>query len=616
MNSIIKIPKSIAIEAATRSEQIKTLAKAAGMFSNGPLRNLEVDLDELNPGSVTVLAELVKDKETPYAQAIRFTYSGLLTSTDTDEPLSRMSDIGPALRSYVSNTKRQWLFRQGKFNAVLAYLVTKIELGKDYSGSPWIRMCLHHSHIWSSSPVGLTITFDVSDLISLYDAKGVLYKEVTVRPRKDSAAVTVDAVMLEESTISVTIKDLLSHHGWFIESEGMTELYDKQFSLMERLFYRFGEQLEVRGNDVSGYNLLTEGNPSKCILDTIPAFVLDRDNDTEDEDEDDRPRGLRRSKAASSQEAEGKVPWEELRGILKSAKLEDSIIAARSEFHQEIENLSETPYVQVPMHFLLKIFHLEKYAFHTVHVKNLKPYKYKEGLDDKLILDPDVKDMTRMLVASVTDEDVDDIIEGKSQAVIITCIGAPGLGKTLLAEVLAEASKKPLYKVPADQLGMDSSSLEENLQQILRRTERWNCVLMIDEANAYIHTRGIDISQNALVGVFLRRLEYFKGVLVLTTNQTTNDGTQDIDDAILSRSNVVIEFKLPNLEQSAAIWKTQAELQKVKEKLDWTEVASAFPKRSGRGIRQLLRLSKRWAAFREIPLTLDLIKSCNKFVHK
>ena len=226
-----------------------------------------------------------------------------------------------------------------------------------------------------------------------------------------------------------------------------------------------------------------------------------------------------------------------------------------------------------------------------------------------------------MLVDSTSDDDAQDIIEGKSQAVIITCIGGPGLGKTLLAEVLAEDSRRPLYKVPADQLGLNSDELERTLTTILRRAERWRCVLMIDEANAYVHARGHDIVQNALVGVFLRRLEYYKGVLVLTTNQTTEDGKLDIDDAILSRSNAVIRFKKPTLTKAAQIWKNQADLLKVTEELDWNKIAletNVMPGgdqgRSGRSIRQLLRLSIKRAAYRKEPLTLDIIKSSVKYI--
>ena len=71
-----------------------------------------------------------------------------------------------------------------------------------------------------------------------------------------------------------------------------------------------------------------------------------------------------------------------------------------------------------------------------------------------------------------------------------------------------EASKKALYVVQCSQLGISAEQLEEKLSGVLERASRWGIILLIDEADVYIHERGNDLEQNAIVGVFLRLLEY------------------------------------------------------------------------------------------------------------
>lgn len=60
-----------------------------------------------------------------------------------------------------------------------------------------------------------------------------------------------------------------------------------------------------------------------------------------------------------------------------------------------------------------------------------------------------------------------------------------------------------------------------------------------------------DVARNALVCVFLRKLEYFKGILFLTTNRV-----KTIDEAIASRIHLPLRYV--ELDQSArkAVWKS------------------------------------------------------------
>ena len=53
---------------------------------------------------------------------------------------------------------------------------------------------------------------------------------------------------------------------------------------------------------------------------------------------------------------------------------------------------------------------------------------------------------------------------------------------------------------------------------------------MIDQADVFLGARGHDLQRDSLVSVFLRRLEYFMGVCILTTNRK-----QEIDPAFQSK---------------------------------------------------------------------------------
>ena len=54
---------------------------------------------------------------------------------------------------------------------------------------------------------------------------------------------------------------------------------------------------------------------------------------------------------------------------------------------------------------------------------------------------------------------------------------------------------------------MDSEKVDRRLQEIFDITRKWDCVLLIDEADVFMATRGKDLARDTLVSIFLRRLE-------------------------------------------------------------------------------------------------------------
>jgi hypothetical protein len=263
---------------------------------------------------------------------------------------------------------------------------------------------------------------------------------------------------------------------------------------------------------------------------------------------------------------------------------------------------------RVPLHCYLHLFHLDFHRNLWVHVQNVREYRYKPALRDKLVLPQAHRDLIDILTAD-RNFLMEDIVEGKSGGTTILCKGAPGLGKTLTAEVYAEVVGKPLYRVHSGQLGVTAGSVEANLSKILRRAARWDSVLLLDEADVYIRRRDNDLQHNAIVAEFLRTLEYFNGLLFMTTNRVA-----DIDDAILSRCIAIIQFETPTKEQAAQLWGSLAEQfhadlpDGLVERLTVTYAAA-----SGRDIKELLKLTSKFCRGKNQPLSEDAFAQCAAF---
>lgn len=180
------------------------------------------------------------------------------------------------------------------------------------------------------------------------------------------------------------------------------------------------------------------------------------------------------------------------------------------------------------------------------HISNID---FRSDAYEKLVLEP----QTKRVIFSLVDTDYrenSDIISGKGGGCIFLLAGPPGVGKTLTAEAISERLNRPLYMVSVGELGTDVDSLEASLRQILETAATWNAVLLIDEADIFLEQRTPDdIERNAMVGVFLRLLEYYEGILFLTTNRASN-----IDQAFFSRISVAIHYENLKPSDRRQIW--------------------------------------------------------------
>ncbi|CAN5243760.1 hypothetical protein BH10PSE15_BH10PSE15_00540 [soil metagenome] len=187
--------------------------------------------------------------------------------------------------------------------------------------------------------------------------------------------------------------------------------------------------------------------------------------------------------------------------------------------------------------------------------------------------------------------------------------GRRGVGKTLTAKVYAEIIGRPLYRVHSGQLGLNVAQMETALKDVLTRAQRWGAVMLIDEADVYIKRRDDDMTMNAVVGVFLRVLEYFNGLLFLTTNRV-----DDIDEAIVSRCIALIKYHPPGREGRHRIWSVMIEqfALSVEEGLIGTLV-DQIPHATGRDIKGLTKLVAKYCAQKGEEPSLEAFQRCSIF---
>ena len=144
-----------------------------------------------------------------------------------------------------------------------------------------------------------------------------------------------------------------------------------------------------------------------------------------------------------------------------------------------------------------------------------------------------------------------DVVQGKGAGLIVLLHGAPGVGKTSTAECIAELTKRPLFPITCGDIGDNAKEVQRNLEQNFHLAHHWNCVLLLDEADVFLAQRErTDLRRNALVSVFLRVLEYYRGILFLTTNRV---GT--FDDAFKSRIHMSLYYPPLGRKSTIEVWR-------------------------------------------------------------
>lgn len=187
-------------------------------------------------------------------------------------------------------------------------------------------------------------------------------------------------------------------------------------------------------------------------------------------------------------------------------------------------------------------------------VDNLHNVDWDNEAFDCLLLPEEKKDFLQDLVmaqGSDSNDEFDDFIRGKGKSLVGLLSGPPGVGKTLTAEAIAELAEKPLYKLSSGELGDTPLSVQKQLSKVLKLTELWKAVLLLDEADVFLAARtDNNLTQTAITSIFLKELEYYSGNLLLTTNRL-----RSIDDAFQSRIHFHFEYQELSGDTRLQIWR-------------------------------------------------------------
>ncbi|GME65261.1 ATPAse AAA+ type core protein [Neofusicoccum parvum] len=151
-----------------------------------------------------------------------------------------------------------------------------------------------------------------------------------------------------------------------------------------------------------------------------------------------------------------------------------------------------------------------------------------------------------------------DPVRGKGKGVIILLHGEPGVGKTSTAECIADYTSRPLFPITCGNIGQNAEDVEESLEKIFQLAHSWGCVLLLDEADVFLQERSKDdLVRNAVVSVFLRVLEYYSGILFLTTNRVGI-----MDQAFRSPIHLSLYYPALGKRASLKIWKLHLKMAK------------------------------------------------------
>jgi len=135
--------------------------------------------------------------------------------------------------------------------------------------------------------------------------------------------------------------------------------------------------------------------------------------------------------------------------------------------------------------------------------------------------------------------------------------GESGTGKTMAAEVLANALHLDLYRIDLSAVvSKYIGETEKNLRRVFDAAEDGGAILLFDEADALFGKRSEvkdshDRYANIEVSYLLQRMEAYSGLAVLTTNHK-----EGLDSAFQRRLRFVVHFPFPDARSRERIWRS------------------------------------------------------------
>jgi hypothetical protein len=133
--------------------------------------------------------------------------------------------------------------------------------------------------------------------------------------------------------------------------------------------------------------------------------------------------------------------------------------------------------------------------------------------------------------------------------------GETGTGKTMAAEVIANELRLNLYRIDLSAVvSKYIGETEKNLRRLFDAAEDGGAILFFDEADALFGKRSEvkdshDRYANIEINYLLQRMEAYKGLAILATNQKSA-----LDTAFMRRLRFVVTFPFPSAAERKIIW--------------------------------------------------------------
>jgi SpoVK/Ycf46/Vps4 family AAA+-type ATPase len=134
--------------------------------------------------------------------------------------------------------------------------------------------------------------------------------------------------------------------------------------------------------------------------------------------------------------------------------------------------------------------------------------------------------------------------------------GAPGTGKTALAEHIASELQRPLLiRQASDLVSKFVGETEQNMAKMFEEAQSENAVLLLDEADSFLRSRqraerSYEVTE---VNEMLQGMERFGGLFICTTNLF-----DELDEAALRRFTFKVKFRSLRAEQRESMFVVEA----------------------------------------------------------
>ncbi|KAF5875726.1 putative atpase aaa+ type core protein [Botrytis fragariae] len=128
--------------------------------------------------------------------------------------------------------------------------------------------------------------------------------------------------------------------------------------------------------------------------------------------------------------------------------------------------------------------------------------------------------------------------------------GPKSTGKFLTVKALASHFNRPLYTITSADLGITTWDAARELATHFKRATKWNCIIAIPDAERrFPHRKSPSDGDSNMSGLFLRELELFKGVVILTT-----DTKDDVEEQVVRGMNVCLGSDFWSRSENLRVW--------------------------------------------------------------